>query len=66
MVVLSRAKREDLNHNLSSNINATSKMFVSATAWQGKPVCRIAISNWRVDEERDYALVTDFLETSVL
>lgn len=62
MVVLFWAKRDSLNCELSAKINATSKMFVSGTAWQGRPACRIAIANWMIDEERDWALVTDVLE----
>ena len=63
MVVLFSAKQESLNRDLSAKINATSKIFVSGTAWQGRPACRIAISNWRVHVERDHALVTDVLES---
>lgn len=65
MVVLFRAKQDELNRELATRINASSKMFVSGTSWGGRPACRIAISNWRVDEERDFALVTDVLESVV-
>lgn len=62
MVVLFCAKRDHLNRELSAKINATLKLFVSGTAWQGKPACRIAIATYMVDEERDFGLVTDVLD----
>lgn len=65
MVVLFRAKDGDLNRALEAKINATSRMFVSGTTWAGAPACRIAISNWRVDEKRDFALVTEVLESAL-
>lgn len=65
IIVLLRAKDDSLNNELVKRINATSKMFVSGTSWNGNPACRIAISNWRVDVERDFSLVKDVLETVV-
>ncbi|KAJ5856378.1 uncharacterized protein N7529_010322 [Penicillium soppii] len=61
MSVLFRANEETLNRELSNRINNSTRMFVSGTSWDGTPACRIAISNWRVDVERDYALVIDVL-----
>ncbi|KAJ5899538.1 hypothetical protein N7495_004282 [Penicillium taxi] len=61
MSVLFRANDESLNRDLANKINETSRMFVSGTSWAGAPACRIAISNWRVDVERDVKLVTDVL-----
>ncbi|KAJ5387847.1 Pyridoxal phosphate-dependent transferase major region subdomain 2 [Penicillium cosmopolitanum] len=61
MSVLFRAKNDNLNSELAKRINETSRMFVSGTSWQGAPACRIAISNWRVNVERDTALVTEVL-----
>ncbi|KAJ5089945.1 hypothetical protein N7532_008629 [Penicillium argentinense] len=61
MTVLFRAKDDRLNCDLAKKINETSRMFVSGTSWQGAPACRIAISNWRVNVERDAALVIDVL-----
>jgi hypothetical protein len=46
---------------LTAKINKTSRMFVSGSSWQGKTATRIAISNWRVDVERDVTLITDVL-----
>ncbi|OJJ85857.1 pyridoxal phosphate-dependent decarboxylase family protein [Aspergillus glaucus CBS 516.65] len=62
MVVLFCAKRDNMNRELSTKINAPLRMFVSGTAWQGKPACRIAIATCMVDEERDFGLVTDVLD----
>ncbi|KAL1847921.1 hypothetical protein Plec18167_004885 [Paecilomyces lecythidis] len=62
MVVLFSARDDRLNEELSKKINATSKIFVSGTVWEGRPACRIAISNWRVDEQRDFPIVTGVLQ----
>ncbi|OQE26513.1 hypothetical protein PENSTE_c005G03311 [Penicillium steckii] len=62
MSVLLRANDDTLNHDLAKRINGTSRIFVSGTSWQGAPACRIAISNWRVDVERDTKLVIDVLK----
>ncbi|KAJ5380720.1 uncharacterized protein N7496_003148 [Penicillium cataractarum] len=61
MSVLFRATDDNLNRELSKKINDTSRMFVSGTSWDGAPATRIAISNWRVDVERDLKLVTGVL-----
>ncbi|PYI18461.1 PLP-dependent transferase [Aspergillus violaceofuscus CBS 115571] len=63
MVVLFSAKDDSLNQSLAKRINDTSKMFVSGTSWDGRPACRIAISNWRAEEERDFVLVTEVLQS---
>ncbi|KAJ9257355.1 hypothetical protein DTO207G8_2109 [Paecilomyces variotii] len=63
MVVLFSAQDERVNGELAKNINATSKIFVSGTVWEGRPACRIAISNWRVDEQRDFEIVTGVLQS---
>ena len=52
MVVLFRAKDEGLNEQLKERINATGKMYVSGTMWQGKKAVRCAVSNWRVGGEK--------------
>ncbi|KIH90436.1 tyrosine decarboxylase [Sporothrix brasiliensis 5110] len=48
--VLFWAKDESLNANLAERINASRQMYVSPTAWRGRPACRIAVSSWRVAE----------------
>ncbi|KAH6674242.1 pyridoxal phosphate-dependent transferase [Halenospora varia] len=63
MVALFRAKDETINKNLVKSINATRKIYISGTQWEGKPASRIAVSTWKVDIERDTALVTSILES---
>lgn len=62
MIVLFRAKSESLNKELSKKINGTSRMFVSGTKWGGEAACRIAISNWKIEVERDFLWVKETLE----
>jgi glutamate/tyrosine decarboxylase-like PLP-dependent enzyme len=64
MIVLFRAKDPALNEVLVDRINATRKMFVSGTKWKGQKACRIAVSNWRADVEKDLPIVQEVL-TSV-
>ena len=61
MIVLFRAKDEAINKELVKRINETGQMYVSGTKWEGKPAARIAVSNWRVDVERDVRLVQEVL-----
>ncbi|KAH8820881.1 pyridoxal phosphate-dependent transferase [Xylogone sp. PMI_703] len=62
MIVLFRAKDDKVNEELTKRINATRKMYVSGTKWEGKPACRIAISTWKVDLQRDLKTVTEVLQ----
>lgn len=62
IIVIFRARDENINAELVKRINATRKMYVSGTKWDGKPACRIAVSTWRVDVERDSKLIKDVLE----
>lgn len=61
IVVLFRARDDGLNEVLVDRINSTGKMFVSGTMWDGKKAARIAVANWRVDVERDAAIIKDVL-----
>lgn len=61
IIVIFRAKNEDINANLVKRINATRKVYVSGTKWEGKPACRIAVSTWKVDVDRDLNLIRDVL-----
>ncbi|KAG7288644.1 hypothetical protein NEMBOFW57_004998 [Staphylotrichum longicolle] len=61
IVVLFRAKDAALNEVLVDRINATGKMFVSGTKWDGRKAVRIAVGNWRVEVERDAAVVREVL-----
>ncbi|KAK4497000.1 hypothetical protein PRZ48_011449 [Zasmidium cellare] len=65
MVVLFRATDDSLNRELVKRINATRKIFVSGTQWDGQPAARFAVSNWQVDVERDLELIKSVL-TEVL
>ena len=65
MCVLFRANDDQMNKELASRINETSKIFVSGTSWDGASATRIAISNWRVEVDRDLAIVTDVLSQVV-
>jgi glutamate/tyrosine decarboxylase-like PLP-dependent enzyme len=62
IIVLFRAKDEDLNKQLVDKIKATSKIYVSGTSWNGKPACRFAVSNWMTDVERDLPIIKQVLE----
>ena len=62
IVVIFRAKDDGINLDLVKKINDTRKMYVSGTKWDGKPACRIAVSTWRVDVERDAKLIREVLE----
>lgn len=61
IIVLFRARNPALNDVLVDRINATGKMFVSGTKWDGKPAARIAVASWRVDVERDAAVIKEVL-----
>jgi len=61
IIVLFRARDAALNDVLVDRINRTRQMYVSGTSWQGEKAVRIAVSNWKVDVERDYRVVTSIL-----
>jgi hypothetical protein len=61
IIVLFRARDAALNDVLVDRINRTRQMYVSGTSWQGEKAVRIAVSNWKVDVERDYQVVTSIL-----
>lgn len=62
IIVLFRAKDDMVNGELVKGINSTRKMYVSGTRWHGKPACRIAVSTWKVDVERDLKLICGVLD----
>ncbi|KAI9781161.1 MAG: hypothetical protein M1839_006269 [Geoglossum umbratile] len=62
VIVLFRAKDNSLNRELVGRINGTGKIYVSGTVWGGSPASRIAVSNWRVDQKRDFSIVKNVLE----
>lgn len=61
IVVLFRARDAALNEVLVDRINATGRMFVSGTKWDGQKAVRIAVGSWRVDVERDAAAIKEVL-----
>jgi glutamate/tyrosine decarboxylase-like PLP-dependent enzyme len=61
IIVLFRAKNPELNSRLVEEINQTRQMYVSGTAWKGDKAVRVAVSNWKVDVERDFKVVTAIL-----
>lgn len=63
IIVLFKAKDDDLNKELVQRVNSMSRVYVSGTSWDGAPACRFAVANWRVDVERDMALVRNVLDT---
>ncbi|KAK6355118.1 hypothetical protein TWF696_004241 [Orbilia brochopaga] len=66
MVVLFRARDDELNEKLAEKINATGKIWVSGTVWRRQKSVRIAVANWRVGLEVDgpggVAIVRDVLK----
>ncbi|KAK4540858.1 hypothetical protein LTR36_008800 [Oleoguttula mirabilis] len=61
IIVLFRANDDDLNQTLVQRINATRKLYVSGTQWDGKPAARFAVANWQVNVERDLKLIQQVL-----
>lgn len=61
IIVLFRAKDPKLNDVLTDRINETRRMFVSGTTWEGHKAVRLAVSNWRVNVERDLGVVKEVL-----
>lgn len=62
IVVLFRAKNNGLNDMLVNKINATSKICVTGTIWDGYPASRIAVSNWQANPDRDFTVVKSVIE----
>jgi hypothetical protein len=65
IIVIFRAKDDVVNEQLVKRINSTRKIYVSGTKWQGQSACRIAVSTWKVDVERDLSLIGSVLEAMV-
>ncbi|KAI9743978.1 MAG: hypothetical protein M1818_002712 [Claussenomyces sp. TS43310] len=66
IIVLFRARDAAINADLVDRLNRSGKIYVSGTRWQGRPACRIAVATWKVDEERDLAVVRTVLEEALL
>ncbi|KAF2786952.1 PLP-dependent transferase [Melanomma pulvis-pyrius CBS 109.77] len=65
IIVLFKAKDEGLNKELVDRIKATYKIQLSGTAWEGKPACRFAVSNWKADVKRDLPVIKQVLDQVV-
>lgn len=62
IIVLFRAKNEELNKQLVNKIKAIRKIYVSGTSWEGRPACRFAVSNWMADVDRDLPIIKQVLQ----
>ncbi|KAK0869508.1 hypothetical protein LTR87_013719 [Friedmanniomyces endolithicus] len=64
IIVLFRAIDDQLNKTLVQRLNATRRLYVSGTQWEGAPAVRFAIANWQVNG-RDLDLVKEVLSGAV-
>ncbi|CBX98482.1 hypothetical protein LEMA_P098910.1 [Plenodomus lingam JN3] len=62
IIVLFRARDEELNRHLVERIKAKKKIYVSGTTWDGSPACRFAVANWMADVRRDLRVIKEVLE----
>ena len=66
IIVLFRAKDEELNRVLTERINSHKDIFVSGTSYEGKKAVRIAVSGWDIDyiggSSSDVAVVCGVLD----
>ena len=53
---------EDSGAKLSAAINATRKMYVTATKWRGQSAVRLAVSNWRSGGEGELEIIKEVLQ----
>lgn len=65
IIVLFRARDEELNETLVDRIKATRKIYVSGTSWDGRCACRFAVSNWQTDKEKDLPIIEKALNDVV-
>lgn len=61
IIVLFRAKDDELNAELVQRVNATRRIYISGTQWESKPAARFAIATWMVDVQRDFKLIQEVL-----
>lgn len=61
IIVLFRAKDEELNGQLVQRIKSSREVYVSGTSWDGKPACRFAVSHWRASKDHDLPVVKKVL-----
>lgn len=65
MIVLLRARDPVVNETLVDRINASREVYVSGTVWKGRKACRVAVSNWRMQIDRDMDVLTKILLEAV-
>lgn len=65
IIVLFRAKDDALNNELVKRVKESRKIYVSGTAWAGRPACRFAVSNWMTDANRDLPIIKEVLQSIV-
>jgi hypothetical protein len=53
---------DDGGAKLSAAINATRKMYVTATKWRGQSAVRLAVSNWRSGGEGELEIIKKVLQ----
>ncbi|GAB1736309.1 hypothetical protein NU219Hw_g6976t1 [Hortaea werneckii] len=61
IIVLFRAKSQAVNEELVKRVNATKRLYISGTQWEGRPAARFAVANWQADAKQDLQLVQDVL-----
>jgi len=61
IIVLFRAKSPAVNEELVKRVNATKRIYISGTQWEGRPAARFAVANWQADAKQDLQLVQDVL-----
>ena len=62
IIVLFRLKNEASNKDITKRLNASRRLYVSGTQWEGQPAARFAVANWQVDVERDIKVVKEVLK----
>ena len=62
IVVMFKATDKAVNERLVASINGIGRIMVSGTKWAGEDACRIAVSTWKMDVQRDTQIVREVLE----
>lgn len=62
IIVIFRAKDDELNRELVKRVNSSRRIYLSGTQWEGKAAARFAVANWQVDVERDLAVIKEVLQ----
>ncbi|KAF3018955.1 hypothetical protein E8E14_011931 [Neopestalotiopsis sp. 37M] len=65
MLILFRARDEGLNQKLLELINRSGHAYLAGATWNDRPAVRMAVSNWRVDIERERLILTKMLSDIV-